>query len=154
MMDEARFMREAEPLLTKLYSIAYCILRSRADAEDAVQQGLLKAWAARSRIRIETFQPWVTRIVIHECRNIQRHRARVVPSASPPAEGGFVPPNPELMMAVFALPEKLRIPFSLKYVSRYREREIADGLRLPVSTIKSRLARARQALRNALSEEG
>ena len=153
MMDKARFMREAEPLLTKLYGIAYCILRSRADAEDAVQQGLLKAWAARERIRAATFQPWVTRIVIHECRNIQRHRARVVPSDTPAAAEGFVPPDPAVMMAVLALPDKLRVPFSLKYVGNYREREIADALRLPLSTIKSRLARARRTLRDALTEE-
>jgi len=57
------------------------------------------------------------------------------------------------MEAVYALPEKLRIPFTLKYVGNYQEREVADILRLPSSTVKSRLARARQSLRIVLVEE-
>jgi len=66
MMDAALFMREVQPMLTKLYRVAFCILRSQADAEDAVQQGLLKAWAAKDNIRLDSFQPWVTRIVVNE----------------------------------------------------------------------------------------
>ena len=153
-MDAARFMGEAQPMLPKLYRIAYCVLRSRADAEDAVQQGMLKAWAAKDKIRPDSFRPWVTRIVINESRNIQRYRLRVAPSDAPPAEEPFEPPDPDVMEAVYALPENFRIPFALKYVGNYREREVAGALRLPLSTVKSRLARARQALRGALTEEG
>ena len=152
-MDAAHFMRESEPLLTPLYRIAYSLLHSRADAEDAVQQGLLKAWAARGKARPESFRPWVTRIVINESRNIQRYRMRVVPAEAPEPEAAFQPPNPEIMEAVYALPEPLRIPFVLKYMEHYQEREVAKAMRLPLSTIKNRLSRARQALRTALTEE-
>jgi RNA polymerase sigma-70 factor (ECF subfamily) len=154
MVDAVFFMRAAEPMLTQLYRVAYCILRSRADAEDAVQQGMLKAWAVREKIRPDSFRPWVTRIVVNESRNIQRYRMRVTPSETVGTEDSFEPPEPDIMEAVYALPEKLRIPFSLRYVANYQEREVADALRLPLNTVKSRLARARQSLRNTLAEEG
>ena len=152
-MDSTRFMCEAEPLLTPLYRIAYCILRSQADAEDAVQQGLLRAFETRARIREGSFRPYVTRIVINESRNIQRHRMRVSPMAEPWQDSPFLPPDPFVMDAVHTLPEKLRIPFILKYMEHYTEKEVADAMRLPASTIKSRLARARDSLRQELREE-
>ena len=154
MMEDKRFMSETEPLLTPLYKVAYYILYSRADAEDAVQQGLLKAWAARKKARPESFRPWVTRIVINEARNIQRYRMRVTPMETVEPQADFVPPDPGVMEAVQTLPENLRIPFVLKYVMNHSERETAEALLLPISTIKSRLSRARQALQKALTEEG
>lgn len=152
-MDAAHFMRESEPMLKHLYKIAYCILRARADAEDAVQQGLMKAWAVKEKAKPDTFRAWVSRIVINEARNIQRYRMRVMPTASLELDGAFDPPDVGVMEAVYALPEKLLDPFSLKYVGGYTEREVADTLRLPLPTVKKRLAQARQALRDTLNEE-
>lgn len=152
-MDAAHFMCESEPMLTHLYKIAYCTLRSRADAEDAVQQGLMKAWAVKEKIRPDTFRAWISRIVINEARNIQRYRMRVTPTDSVELDSAFDPPDVGVMEAVYALPEKLLGPFSLKYVGGYTEREVADTLRIPLPTVKKRLSQARQALRNILTEE-
>lgn len=153
MVDGALFLRETEERLTRLYQVAYSILRTRADAEDAVQQALLKAWAARQRARPETLGPWLTRIVVNECRNIQRQRMWVIPCEAVAAQAeAFAPPDPDLWNAVQALPENLRLPFSLKYVAQFSEREVAQAMHLPVSTIKNRLAKARKILRAALAE--
>lgn len=153
MVDGALFLRETEARLTRLYQAAYSILRARQDAEDAVQQALLKAWVSRGRARPETFGPWLTRIVVNECRNIQRHRMRMVPYEAVAEEGeAFTPPDPDLWGALQELPESLRLPFSLKYVAQFTEREVAQAMRLPVSTIKNRLAKARKVLRAALAE--
>lgn len=153
MVDATRFMRESEQMLTGLYKIAYCILRSQADAEDAVQQGLMKAWAAKEKAKPDSFRAWVSRIVINEARNIQRYRMRVTPTDTLAMQGVYDPPDTGVMEAVIALPEKLLSPFSLKYVGGYSEREVADTLHLPLSTVKKRLAKARQTLRDKLTEE-
>lgn len=154
MVDAAAFQREAEAMLPRLYQTAYYVLRSRPDAEDAVQQGLMKAWAARGRARPETFGGWLARIVINECRNIQRHRMRVVPTeAMDEGVADFAPPDPDLAQAVMALPEAVRIPFVLKYLACFSEREVALAVRVPVSTVKNRLAKARRMLREALADE-
>lgn len=152
MVDGALFMSESEAMLTTLYKISYSILRSRADAEDAVQQGLLKAWAARARANPEKFRAWVARIVINESRNIQRYRMRVMPSEVIERQGEFFPPDWDVMDAVGRLPEKLRVPLSLKYVACFREKEIAETLHIPVSMVKNRLARARELLREELKD--
>lgn len=140
-------------MLSRLYGTAYYMLRSRADAEDAVQQGLMKAWAARDRANPQTFQAWLARIVVNECHNIQRHRMRVVPAETvEPASDAFAAPDPDLLDAVGRLPESLRIPFVLKYLTCLTEAEVARAMRLPASTIKSRLAKARRTLRDTLAD--
>lgn len=153
MVDTAFFMRESEAMLTQLYNTAYYMLRLKADAEDAVQQGLMKAWAARDRAKPQTFKAWLARIVVNECHNIQRHRMRVVPSDTIELEkDAFQQPDPDLMDAVCQLPDSLRIPFVLKYLACLTEQEVAHAMRLPASTVKNRLAKARKTLRGVLSD--
>lgn len=152
MVDATTFASETQALLSPLYRISYSILRSQADAQDAVQQGLMKAWTHKDRVHPEKFRAWVTRIVINESHNIQRYRMRVSPSDTVETGQPFVSPDIDVMEAILALQENLRIPFLMKYLSCYKEREIAQTLRLPVSTIKNRLARARQLLRETLSD--
>lgn len=153
MVEREQFSVESKAMLSQLYGTAYYILRARADAEDAVQQGLMKAWAAREKCRAETFRPWLVRIVINECHNIQRHRMRIVPmeQMADYAET-FEPPDPNIAEALHALPDVLRLPVVLKYLAGFKEREVAYAMRLPVSTIKSRLTKARKLLRGSLAE--
>ena len=59
----------------------------------------------------------------------------------------------ELREAINALPEALRTPLLLKYMEGMTEKEVAEALRLPVSSVKSRLFRARKLLKQELNEE-
>lgn len=152
-VDDMTFTREAMALLPSLRRIALGMLRAGADAEDAVQQGLCNAWARRQDVRPETFRAWLTRIVVNECYNIQRHRMRVYPVAEAAHEDAWRPPDLALRDALDALPERLRIPFLLKYMEGYDLREIAQTLRLSVTAVKGRLHRARRALQKSLREE-
>jgi len=153
MVDESMYLRETEESLVRLYQVAFSILHSHQDAEDAVQQGMLKAWAARSRARVQTLRPWLMRIVVNECRNIQRYRMRVVLSEElRMGSESFTPPDLDLWNAVQGLPDSLRLPFAMKYVAQFTEREVAHAMRLPVSTIKNRLAKAKKNLRAVLAE--
>lgn len=152
MVDAATFTEEATALLRTLYRVSLSILRADADAQDAVQQALMKAWAAKDRAQPDRFRPWLTRIVINESRNIQRRRMRVMPVADIPHQPDVALPDIDVVQAIEDLPEKWRIPFLLKYAGRYTEQEIAGALRLPASTVKSRLYSARQALKQALSD--
>lgn len=152
MVDEQRFTQEATAVMPTLYRISHSILRAQADAQDAVQQGLLKAWAARDRARLDTLRAFMTRIVINECHNIQRHRMRVVPASEMAAHTQFVPPDIDVAHAVAALPESKRIPLLLKYAGQYTEQEIAMAMGLPLTTVKSRLHSARAILRKQLAD--
>ena len=154
MIDEALFTEACETLLPILRRVALSVLRSDADAQDAVQQALLNAWNARKKAEPRDMKAWLTRITVNECRNIQRKRRRIVPMAEPRGEETpYTPPDPDLKEAISSLPDVLRLPLLLKYMEGFSEREVSQALRIPVSTGKNRLYRARNALRQALSEE-
>ena len=76
MADRWEYERVAQEALPVLYKIAMGILRSDADARDAVQQALLKGWEKKENAREGMFRWYLTRILINECRNIQRSRQR------------------------------------------------------------------------------
>ena len=146
---EQMYMRE----LPGLYRMAQGILRHTADAQDAVQQAVLKAWQKADVIRTGQERAYLTRIVINECRNIQRSRQRVVPVSDVPEQPDRVSGLPELRDAVDRLPEKTRIPFLLVYMEGYSVREAADIVGITVFALKSRIKRAKKLLRLALGEE-
>lgn len=153
MVDEKTFCDASKALFPTLYRIGMSIVHSDADAQDAVQQALMKAWIHRENIRKDKLRPWLTRTMINECRNIQRHRMRVTPVERMDENGGYIPPDSSLAEAMEALPEKLRIPLLLKYGEHYCEKEVAQTLDITISTAKNRLYRARKALEKNLKAE-
>ena len=153
MADRQEYERVAQDALPALYKIAMGILRSDADARDAVQQALLRGWEKKENAKEGKFQWYLTRILINECRNIQRHRMKVFPLDTPPKAEDAPPDYQDLYDALYALPEELRLPLMLKYLQGASEKEGAAALRIPVTTFKNRLHRARKALRKLLDRE-
>ena len=154
-IDERVFTETAQTQLAGLYRLSLSILASAADAQDAMQQGMLRAWERRGQVSDESrLRAWLMRIVINECRNIQRRRMRVFPVAEVPRsaqEGGEIADG-SLKEAIDALDEKLRTTLLLRYMEGFSEREIAQALGVPVTTVKNRLFRARKALRAGLED--
>jgi len=151
-MDKQSFERLYLDLLPGLYRLAQGILRQPADAQDAVQQAAIKAWQALDRLPPGGERAYFARIVINECRNIQRQRMRTLPLAEVP-ERISVPLDTALRSAIDALPEELRLPLLLKYMEGYTEREAAAALDISVPALKSRLYKARRRLARELEEE-
>lgn len=153
MADRQEYERVAQESLPVLYKIALSMLRSDADARDAVQQALLRGWEKKEAAREGMFRWYLSRILINECHNIQRRRMRVFPVEMPPAAETTPPDYQELYAAIHALPEELRLPILVKYLQGASEKEGAMALGIPVTTFKNRLHRARKALRKALDRE-
>ena len=77
-MDKDSFARAVEAAGDMLYRVAFNLLRNNDDCRDAMQEAALKAWIKRGTLRDEgRFTTWLTRILINECRNIQRRRSRL-----------------------------------------------------------------------------
>lgn len=151
MISGEMFTSETTALTPTLYRLCMSILHKEQDAQDAVQQGLCKAWGMKERIHPESFRPYLTRIIINECRNIQRHRQRVMPvEAVEILEKAYLPEETGLKAAIDVLPETLRTPLLLFYMENYSEREIAQSLNISLVAVKNRLFRARQKLKVAL----
>lgn len=158
MIDSKFFEEQVRDMTPGLYRVGVSILRSDADAKDAMQQALMNAWRGRMSATEERFRPWMTRIMVNECHNILRQRKRMTPSAPDSMifdREAEQPPNVEIRDALMRLPEKLRLPLVLKYVEGYSEAEAARILQIPVTALKGRLHRGRLALRRewTLGEE-
>lgn len=153
-MDEAVYIAVCDKHMASFFRMAYSIVRNRPDAEDAVQQMLLNAWRTRMKARPGAERAWMMRILVNECYSILRRRQKAIPMeelpcTSAPADGTDF----SLHEAIRALPESLRTPLLLKYMEGMTEREVAEAMHLPLSSVKNRLFRARKALHKELNEE-
>ena len=152
-MNKVSFEQLYMQQLPGFYRLAQSILHHAADAEDAVQQAVLKAWQRADDLPPGKEKPYLARIVINECRNIQRQRQRTVPVSEFPESAGEKTDLSELREAVEKLPEKLRLPFLLVYMEGYSAQEAASVTGMTLFALKSRLKRAKKALQIELTEE-
>jgi RNA polymerase sigma-70 factor (ECF subfamily) len=143
------------------FRLAVLITGSAADAEDAAQDALVKAWRALPRFRVdEPFRPWLLRIVANEARNRRRsfgRRVRLHERAAAGAPSGAAPSPEELTVAadeharllrrLRTLPEEARIVLMCRYLLELSEAETAAALGVRPGTVKSRTARALDRLR-------
>ncbi len=153
-MDAEHFVAEVQALEGMLYRISVSIVHHSYDAQDAVQQAVINAWAHRGRVEESYFRAWLTRIVINECHTVLRKRKRLVPTEDMGVyEVHQQPPDIALRDALDRLNEQQRLPLLLHYMEGFSEQEVAKALRLPVTTVKGRMHRGREALRKQLSEQ-
>jgi len=146
------------PHLEIAFRVAYLITRNAADAEDATQDGLVKAWRAFGRFRPGApMRPWLLKIVANEARNRRRSTGRreaLALRASP----GEAAPSPEeaavaaeeqvrLLAALDGLKEDHRLVLACRHLLDLSEAETAAALGVRIGTVKSRTARALDALR-------
>jgi RNA polymerase sigma-70 factor (ECF subfamily) len=152
---------------TIAFRTAWVITRSAADAEEAAQDGFMKAHAALARFREGSpFRPWLLAIVANEARNRVRGAGRRVRLAQRVAEERRpvdAVPSPEaalldseqrdkLLAAIERLPEPAREAVACRYLLELSEEETAAALDCPRGTVKSRVSRALDRLRLELGE--
>ncbi len=147
MIRDEVFLSEVEACERMLYRICRTILRDDADCCDAVQEALLKAWQHRDRIDESRFRAYLTRILINECRNIGRRRARVVVVESVPEQAVEENSRLEIREALMKLDEAHRLVLVMHYLEGFSLPEIAQTLRIPLGTVKYRISLARRAFR-------
>lgn len=149
-MTREEYAGRIQALTKSLYYIACSLLAVQADREDALQSCVLKGLMKCETLRdAQKFRPWITRILINECYGILRHKKRVtLPGNLPEASAAEV--DPSLRDAVLSLPDRLRIPFTMQ-LEGYTAREIAQVLRIPEGTAKTRIRDAKASLRRALA---
>ena len=146
------------------FRTAYVIAGNAADAEEAAQDGFVKAWRALARFREGApFRPWLLQIVANEARNRRRsagRRAHLALRAATEEPSGDAAPSPEasllstevretLLAAVNELPDDQRNVIALRFFVGLSEAEVAETLSLPTGTVKSRSARALERLRES-----
>ena len=161
--------REAFGLLAMRYRdaltrYAYRYVRDRHEAGDVAQEALLRAFRHLDTFqRDRSFQTWLFVIARNAAFDVLRRRERIAAGAVPDEGIPSSAPGPEeravrddeariVRCALAALPGRYREPIELYYLSGLRYRDIALVLGLPIGTVKTHIARAKQRLRNALED--
>jgi RNA polymerase sigma-70 factor (ECF subfamily) len=160
----------------RLYRTAWSILKDRSEAEEAVQDGYMKAFNA-----IKTFaggsslSTWLTRIVVNEALSRRRRAQRqsrllnqesvlVLEEYREKLMAGSVAQSPEKVLmrrqisklletAIARLPDTFRPVFVLREIEGLSVEDTAEALQIPEETVKTRLFRARRRLQKELDPE-
>ena len=174
--DERRFQDDALPLLDSLYGAALRMTRNPADAEDLVQETMLRAYRS-----FDSFEPgtnlkaWLFRILTNAYINVYRKKQREPQKVSADELEDFdlyqelknhdpqFQETPEtivldslvdsdILQAIDELPEQFRLAVMLSDVEGFSYAEMAEIMDVPMGTVMSRLHRGRKALQKRLWE--
>ena len=155
---EARFRSLAAGELDRAYRLAGLLMGNAADAEDATQEALLRAWSSLGSLRDPAgFQAWFDRILVNVCRDRMRRRNRIQfidlegsedrGSAGDPF-AAFIERD-AILQAMAGMREECRQVVVLHYWADLPLAEIGARLGLPLGTVKSRLSEGREHLRTS-----
>ena len=165
--DSAAYEEIVQRYQQIVFRTAYVITGSSADAEDAAQEGFVKAYRALDRFRSGAdLRPWLLRIVANEARNRVRSSGRRHQLELRLTEGfrsGDAVPSPEavaiaaderrrLLAMVNALSEEDRLVIASRYFLQLSGEETAAALGIAEGTVKSRLSRALARLKARVEE--
>ncbi len=161
--DHNAFAELAGAAIDRLHGTARLVLRDPERAKDAVQEALVHAWRQLPTLRDpDRFDAWLYRLLLNACRDEARrgHWRRFEVSLAfirPPAmsdAAGVLAERDEVERAFRRLTPDERAVLACRHYLDLSVPQIADTLRLPEGTVKSRLNRASAAFRAALAAEG
>lgn len=149
-IEENQFVTKVKELEGSLYRLAYSILKNVQDSEDAISETILMAYKYRNKLKKqEAFRPWITQILIRESYKLLKKNKRVMKVSLEEChelvkEDGL---GGELIEIIKELPDELSIILILFYYEDYTVKEIAKLASLREGTVKSRLYRGRELLK-------
>lgn len=160
----ARFEQRVVPLVDDAYTLARHLVRDEHDAQDIVQEAYLRAWRHFAGFRGGDERSWLLTIVRNCCYTWRRaareadsveyddeHHGLVEGRGSAADARAIVgSERAHLDVALNALPTEFREVLVLREIDDFSYREIARIVGVPVGTVMSRLARARERLRRVL----
>lgn len=168
----AEFEALIRPHLDRLYRLAYRLTLTVADAQDLVQDVLLKLYPRRDELSsINDLNPWLSRVLynqfVQQTRRYRSQRLRIVPEGDGDPMDRLVGPSEDpaagalrsfditaVQVALGKLSEKHRTVLLMHDAEGYKLKEIQTITGIPVGTVKSRLHRARARMRELLNADG
>lgn len=139
----------------RLIRTATNLLRDRHEAEDVAQESFLKAFREISKLRDDrAFSGYLYRICVRLCMDrLRLKRAELIEFDSPqPHQGGAVENKVVVEKLLSQLPHELRTTLVLREMEQLSYEEVAEVMRVPIGTVRSRLHTARERFRKLWSE--
>jgi RNA polymerase sigma-70 factor (ECF subfamily) len=157
-LDENAFELLIGPLVEPGLRLAYSMLGDRAEAEDATQEAIARAWRRLTQLRDQSqVRPWFLAIVANHCRNLRRTRwFRTVRVADIFQPAHRVEPDVEridVQRALARLPMRDREALFMRFYLDLPVEEVAAALGISAAAAKGRIYRACRRLRPDLEEE-
>lgn len=156
-MTKEQFSELAAVHADTIFRIAFHYSKNAADADDIVQNVLLKLYRTDKIFESdEHIRNWLIRVAVNESKKLLLSPwfQRTTPIEEYTQQLDFTEPGQsELFQAVMALPKKYRIPIYLYYYEDYSVKEIAEICGRRESTIQTQLMRARKKLKENLQED-
>ena len=160
-MNQAEFSQALDAYWDTVYRVALNALGSAYDAEDAVQEVMLKFYT-HARVKGKPFESgahvkhWLIRVTVNVCKGSLRafwRRNRVSLDELADTQVFHSPEQSGLFTAVMSLPEQHRIVLYLYYYEDYGTKELAALLGQTEAHVRTRLSRARNKLKEVWSDE-
>ena len=158
--DESTFRILVQRHKDKIRNIIYLTLNSSEAVDDIAQDVLITIYKNLKSFRFQSqFSNWLYRITVNKCKDHLRKvriRSIFVPIKDGEEDPVYVPSMEHKEIseivnnAISKLPEKLRIPLLLKDIEGLSYQEIAETVECEIGTVKSRIFRAREGLRELL----
>ena len=161
-MNPTEFKQTVLPLKDKMFRLALRMLNKREEAEDLVQEALIKLWQQHERLgEVQNLEAWVIRLTKNQCIDKLRgtkngHKEwkdgldQADSSPLPDAKTESADTMHKLQKLMERLPENQRLVMHLRDIEGMSYQEVADSLDLPLAQVKINLFRARQAMKNIL----
>lgn len=149
MKNPGAFTELMKSQMQSMYRTAKAILMNDEDVADAIQDTLLICWEKMSELKVDRyFKTWMIKILINNCYGIIRSNRRIIYTDELPervSEENVS--NIEWQEAFSSVDEKYRIVLTLFYSEGFHTKEIAKILGITDSTVRTRLSRGREQLR-------
>ena len=150
-----QFCSNVSEYKVNMFRLAKSILHNNTDAEDAVSEAILKSYTKLHTLRdMQSFKPWIMKILVNESYTICNRRKKILYlNEIEIAEESTCYEDKEIWNIVEGMGEEFRIVTILFYHEDLSMKEICKILDLPLGTVKSRLSRARNKLKEMLTDE-
>ena len=136
-----------------LYRVAMSMLRNEKDCEDAVQTAVLTAFEKLGTLKHEEyFKTWLVRILINVCNKQLKSAVKTTELHDTDITSDSAEASTKIRMAIESLPVKIRQVVVLYYIEQFTVKEIKQILKIPEGTVKSRLSKGRELLKDYLTE--
>ena len=162
-MMKGEFTKLIEENKLKFYKTAKVILKNDDDIYDALQEALISIYQNYKQLKDKKyFSTWATRIVINKCYDLLRkNRNNIIPIDEKVENDMKIAQYDEYEVdeygikdAMKCLNEDLKLIMILYYYDNYSVKEISQIINIPEGTVKSRLSKAREVLKQKLDKEG